>query len=452
MERVAKLALVARDAAKERDLQGRVGFDDMIFLPVALRLARPWYDMVIIDEAQDMNAAQILLARASCKKTGRIVVVGDDRQAIYGFRGADAGSLDRLKAELSATELPLTVTYRCGKSIVARAASIVPDFTAAPSAPDGIVDSLPNEDELFKNAKPGDFVLCRRNAPLMSTCLGFLKRGIAARVEGRDVATGLKVAVSKLRAKSVPDFIERVGGWLKKEVARASKISSEDARQDKVDRLSDQADALVALAEGCASVAEIGVRIETLFGDHGEGGPRQIVCSSIHRAKGLEADRVFVLVEEKKRPGRGGKEEANIDYVAVTRARLHFTTVTLRGRGAALPINSAGSASSVPRAPRAPSRHVGTLGKRQTFRLTVDRIFDTDGQWGTTHIHQMRDGDGNVFKWFTTSEKLDAGKTYDVKGTVKNHETYRGEAQTILTRCVATEVAGGSAKVAGRAS
>jgi len=444
IERVAKLALAARDAAKERDPQGRISFDDMIYLPVALRLVRPWYDMVIIDEAQDMNAAQILLARGACKKTGRVVVVGDPNQAIYGFRGADSGSLDRLKMELRATELPLTVTYRCGKAIVALAQKFVPDFTAAPGNPEGVVDSLPGEEELFAAAKPGDFVLCRRNAPLMSTCLGFLRRGIPARVEGRDVAKGLKAVISKLRAKSVPDFIERVGGWLKKEIARAAKISAEEARQAKVDRMTDQAEALVALAEGCASVAEIGMRIETLFGDHGKGGPGQIVCSSVHRSKGLEADRVFILREEKKRPSKNGKEEANIEYVAITRARLHLTMVPLRARGEAGASKSAGSTSSPAptSAPRAASRHMGTLGKRETFRLTVDRIFDTDGQWGTTHIHQMCDASGNVFKWFSTSEKLDAGVTYDVKGTVKSHETYRGEAQTVLTRCAATKVGG----------
>lgn len=446
VERVAKLALAARDAAKVRDSQGRVSYDDMIYLPLALRLARAWYDVVVIDEAQDMNAAQIMLARAACKKTGRIVVVGDSNQAIYGFRGADSGSLERLRIELDAAVLPLTVTYRCGKSIVARAAAIVPGFTAAPSAPDGIVDSL-DEEKLFETAKPGDFVLCRRNAPLMSTCLGFLKRGVRARVQGRDVVKGLKLAVSKLRAKSVPDFIERVGGWLKKEISRAEKVTGEDARAAKIERLTDQAETLTALAEGCASIAEIGMRVETLFGDHGKDGPPHVVCSSVHRAKGLEADRVFILTETKKRPAKDAQEERNIEYVANTRARLHLTIVPLRGRDGKAAVDTASpvTPSSTSFAPRAASRHIGTVGKRETFKgLVVERIFASDGQWGTTHIHQMRDQSGNVFKWFSTSGKLDAGQAYDIKGTVKSHETFRGEAQTVITRCAATKVAAAS--------
>jgi hypothetical protein len=87
------------------------------------------------------------------------------------------------------------------------------------------------------------------------------------------------------------------------------------------------------------------------------------------------------------------------------------------------------------------SRHFGTVGKREVFVLTVIRVFHTEGLYGTTHIHMMKDAEGNVAKWFSSSESLDAGKTYSVKGTVKKHDEYQGAKQTILTRCAATEVA-----------
>jgi superfamily I DNA/RNA helicase len=96
-----------------------IDFTDMIFLPVANNWIRPQYDMVVVDEAQDMNTCQLAIAQGLARN--RVVVVGDDRQAIYGFRGADSGSLDRLKDELKATELGLTTTYRCGRGIVALA-------------------------------------------------------------------------------------------------------------------------------------------------------------------------------------------------------------------------------------------------------------------------------------------------------------------------------------------
>jgi len=323
---VALKAIVARDAAKERDADGRISFDDMIFIPVACGFARPWYSLVVIDEAQDMNASQLMLAQMACKKTGRIVVVGDDCQAIYGFRGADADGIDRLKSELGAIELGLKTTYRCAKNIVTVAQQYVPDF-ASGSVYLGTVDDLTAGSEAFyKAAQPGDFVLSRKNAPLMAICLGFLRRGIKARIEGRDVAVGLRAIVKSVKARSIPDFIGRVGTWAGKQIARAKKLTNEGARANKIAQIEDQRDMLIALVEGCASIDEATTRIDTLFADSTPGTESPfVVCSSGHRAKGLEADRVFVLQSTIKDSNR---EERNIAYVAITRAKSHLTWLT----------------------------------------------------------------------------------------------------------------------------
>jgi superfamily I DNA/RNA helicase len=322
IERICSLAIKARDAAKERDEHGRISFDDMVYIPLANGFARPWFTMVVVDEAQDMNYAQLLLAQSACKRIGRIVVVGDDAQAIYGFRGADADSLDRLKTELNARELGLTVTYRCGKKIVDLAAKMVPDFRAHDDNADGTIDGTDPE-ALLLAAKPGDFVLSRKNAPLMPLCLSFLKRGVRARIEGRDVGAGLRAIVIKFKARSVPQFIERVQGWAAKQTVRAEKLTNEDAREAKLGQIADQAEMLTALAEGCVSVEEILQRTETLFGDS-EGAPPAVVLSSVHKAKGLEADRVFILANTFRASSR---EEKNICYVAYTRAKTQLTWV-----------------------------------------------------------------------------------------------------------------------------
>ena len=321
-ERICSLAIAARDAAKERDEHGRISFDDMVFIPLANDFARPWFTLVCIDEAQDMNYAQLLLAQRACKRIGRIVVVGDDAQAIYGFRGADSDGIDRLKHELNATELGLTVTYRCGKKIVDIAAKMVPDFRAHADNADGTIDGCDNE-KLLEAAQPGDFVLSRKNAPLMPLCLAFLKRGVRARIEGRDIGAGLRAIVIKFKARSVPQFIERVQGWAAKQTARIEKLTDATAREDRLAQIEDQTEMLIALAEGCVSVEEILRRTDTLFGDS-EGAPPAIVCSSVHKAKGLEAERVFILVDTLR---SGSREERNIFYVAVTRAKAHLTWV-----------------------------------------------------------------------------------------------------------------------------
>ena len=130
---VAKYASKAVDLAKERS--PLIDFADMILLPLVHKMVTPWYNLVVVDEAQDMTSAQLALAVGACKKGGRVAIVGDDRQAIYGFRGADSNGIDRLKAELGAAELGLTTTYRCPKRVVEIAARIVPDFHAAAEAP-----------------------------------------------------------------------------------------------------------------------------------------------------------------------------------------------------------------------------------------------------------------------------------------------------------------------------
>ena len=51
---------------------------------------RDAFDHVLVDEYQDVNALQVDMLRALRPRDERLTVVGDDAQAVYGFRGADA--------------------------------------------------------------------------------------------------------------------------------------------------------------------------------------------------------------------------------------------------------------------------------------------------------------------------------------------------------------------------
>jgi superfamily I DNA/RNA helicase len=276
---------------------------------------------ILVHNCQDMNAAQIELATRSATKTGRIIVVGDDRQAIYGFRGADSGSLDRLKATLGAEELPLTITYRCAQSIVSAAQALVPDYQAAPSAKDGIVRVL-GAGKLPQEAKPGDFVISRKNAPLVRVCLSILRTGTRAKVEGRDIGRNLLALIRKLKAKSMPDFLKKLGAWVERETKRLANVKPEIAER-KGAEIEDTAETLRVLADGLSGLPELEARIEHLFADDvAAGRSGMVVCSTIHRVKGLEADRAFILrgtLATGKRAGN--REEMNCEYVAITRAK-----------------------------------------------------------------------------------------------------------------------------------
>jgi superfamily I DNA/RNA helicase len=301
---------------------GRIDFDDMIWLPVVKNLRQRQFDRVFVDELQDLNAGQIELTLRACKDGGRILGVGDPRQAIYRFRGADEHAFDNVKTRLEADELPLSICYRCCKAVIREAQRIVPAIEASPSAEEGEIRHA-SLDVMRKNAAPGDFILSRTNAPLISLCLGFLAEGRRASIQGRDIGTqlGTQLAsfVKKIKAPSVEALRSYVEDWGVKECKRlAEKKRDTQAVEDRVA-------CLLALSEGATSVAAVVARIESLFADMSGWGGAHIALSTTHKAKGLERDRVWLLASTYcKRPG---VEEKNLYYVAVTRARKELILV-----------------------------------------------------------------------------------------------------------------------------
>jgi len=59
-----------------------------------------------------------------------------------------------------------------------------------------------------------------------------------------------------------------------------------------------------------------------------------------------------------------------------------------------------------------------------------------EGMYGTTHLYKFADGSGNKITWFTSNDQsLEVGDSLVVKvATIKKHDTYNGEKQTIITR------------------
>lgn len=314
---------IAADVAPTRDVG--VDFADMVYLPLAWDLLTPDYPLVVGDEVQDLTFAQLQFIQRLC--SGRICLVGDEKQSIFKFRGADSGGMDRLKAELNATELPLNVTYRCCQAVVREAQKLVPDIQAAEGNPEGVVDTA-TYDDMLADAQPTDFILSRLNAPLVIITLRFLIEGRRARMEGRDIGAGILSVLNRLKVGSFAGIgllLTKLEQWERKSTTKYAGMGMVDL----ADRCRDQAAMIRAFAERATSVEDLRNRITWLFKDTGDEGTddEQIVCSSIHKAKGLEAPHVWVLKESLYRRG-WSEEEANLDYVATTRAKTHLTFVT----------------------------------------------------------------------------------------------------------------------------
>lgn len=301
-----------------------VDFDDMILFPLVKNLRVKFgKDFIFLDEAQDLSRSRQALARKFLKYgTGRMIVVGDDRQAIYGFTGADAAALDNLVTSLRATVLPLTVTWRCPKAVVALAQTIVPDIMAAPEAPEGEVLRLT---EMPKDFLPTDAILCRNTAPLVQTAYALIRAGTPCKVEGRAIGDGLKQLARRWKVKSIDALLNRINDYQEREVQKAMAKDQEQKAEQVIDKCETiRVICQACIAKGQTTVMDVVAFIDGLFSDDVKG---VTTLATYHRSKGREWPRVFLINHAGLCPSRAAKQqwqleqEANLAYVAFTRAQ-----------------------------------------------------------------------------------------------------------------------------------
>ncbi len=311
-----------------------IDFDDMIFLPTAYNWLRPEYDYVFVDEAQDLNIAQIKMVTSILAPNGRMVAVGDRRQAIYAFRGADSKAMDKLKQATNAIELPLSICYRCPKEVVRLAQTLAPEIETFENAPEGHV-SAKSLSEVIRDAKPHDFILSRINASLMSVAFKLIRSGKKAVVLGHDVGRNLIKLIEQLadtgeRTWDKKPVLDQDVHALKVATQEWIKINTEEMiAQNKHGRaaaIRDKGYCLLELTGVAKTVSEIVTFIEEAFTNDSE--KEAVILSSIHKAKGLEAKNVYVMRKLLPHPYAFRSknpedlvQEKNLEYVAYTRAQ-----------------------------------------------------------------------------------------------------------------------------------
>lgn len=297
-----------------------VDFDDMLYFAVKDNIVLPKFDTVFVDEAQDTNPIQREILRKIMTPTSRLIAVGDPAQAIYGFRGADSNSMRLIQEEFNCVELPLTITYRCATSIVSYAQRWVKQIEAAPTAPQGEVKTLGSWNA--KMFQPNDLVVCRKSAPLLTAAFKFIKARVPVQVMGRDIGQGLKALIKKMNAGQDIDLLKtKLEAWADREIAAAQNKNDEA----KVEQIGDRLASLLTLMEGLKedrrTVAGLEQGIDYLFKDKADA----VIFATIHKSKGLEANRVWWL-ERSQCPSKWAKgwqaeQEENLCYVATTRAK-----------------------------------------------------------------------------------------------------------------------------------
>ncbi len=312
-----------------------IDFDDQLYLPTILGAKFQQYDVVMVDEAQDLSSVQREMVRRSLKREGRLVAVGDAHQSCYGFRGAMHDAMDRIAEEFGCARLPLSISYRCPRAIVAEAAKLVPEIESHEAAPEGIVTTHTAALGPASFAE-GDAVLCRFNAPIVTLAYKLIRSGVPARVLGREIGKGLDTLITKLGARDLDDLTSRLGTYYARESAKLlakGEVGRVDALADRVQTI----EALIdELPEGERTIERLRDVIASLFSDDAKA--RSVTLATVHKAKGLEWDRVWILDPDRASPFATQPwmqtQERNIRYIAITRARRELRYVRLDQWGA----------------------------------------------------------------------------------------------------------------------
>lgn len=369
---VHRWVMAAQAASLVRPVDSRIARFDCVF-PVAVLddVVPRQYDYIFVDETQDMDPAQLRLVLKSRAPGGRIVCIGDDRQAIYRFRGADTRAIPRMISELNATVLPLSISYRVPKCAAAIARRVVKDFETPDDAPWGTCEPVTAK-QMLRNWQDGDFVISYTNKPLVPLAMIAVAQGHVVLAMGLGNLT--KALLSIVRevtrfapgAKTTDAFVEALERWAGrrgKDIRDHEREKRRDRRTGKVSKTDEQIDELPVVVEfdlGVQAVANMARRAKSIddldeaisrltisakkaeqLGEKEREGllAGKLVFTTVHKIKGAEANTTWVLdetfrfrdeIDAAGRPVIIGAEDmtnsemaehVNLRYVAITRAK-----------------------------------------------------------------------------------------------------------------------------------
>lgn len=303
-------------------------FEDMVFFPAVFEdIEVPQYDWHLIDECQDLSKSQQMLVKKTLqKRDGLFLAFGDRNQAIYGFRGSDAGSFDNLVKTPNTKMLPLSICYRCGKNIVSEAQKIVPQIQPFEENDDGEV----GVSSVTENVQKGDWVVCRNIKPLIQLAFDLITQGKKVSIKGKDTAKPLFKILKKVKSndkKVVVSYLDNELESIEKDLSAAGVRKPKN--HPKYINYKENVDIFRFLEQKCEDVKEIFDFLKNLNKEQ-----KGVYLTSIHSSKGLEADRVFFLnvslipskfaVEDWQK-----EQEQNLKYVGITRAKKHLVYLNM---------------------------------------------------------------------------------------------------------------------------
>lgn len=300
---------------------GTIDFDDMIRFPVIENKINPQFDYFVIDEAQDNTPIRTILFKQMYEKGVNVIAVGDEFQSIYGFAGADCDSLSRIKESVKCQTLPLTINFRCAKKIIEKAQIYVPDIKAWDESPDGEV-LISDQDSFYKSFSYGDVALSRYNKIIIPPCFKLIKDGKKATIQGKDFGEMIIKMIRGFKSTTLDEFYSSLDRWRERQLKSNKHSSALDAIDDKFE-------CLKFFADNSNTVEDIEKRVLSIFSDEKSDG---LKFSTVHKAKGLEWDNVYILdsanfMQTRETQPWMIQQLRNLMYVAITRAKKNLIYV-----------------------------------------------------------------------------------------------------------------------------
>lgn len=313
-----------------------IDFTDQLYLPHVMNLtAKHKYGFVFVDECQDLSKAQVNIVKQYLREDGRLLAVGDPYQAIYGFAGADSESFERVRKSFNCQVLGLTDCFRCPQDVIRIAQSIREDIKGFKNYPGKIY--VIHQREVIVNVKEGDLIICRTRKPLMAMALRLITKDFKVKIHPDELQEFMgdykkNFTPQELRKVLTEDMIDAFFDHARqrneKRIARENQNADSVIRKmiikEEVEIMQNTLDFLKKkfFDWRLNTLDSILTRLKRTLSSPSE---KAIKISTIHRAKGLENDRVFIL-EYNKLPYRRDLEweniqERNLHYVAVTRPK-----------------------------------------------------------------------------------------------------------------------------------
>ena len=313
-----------------------IDYTDMLYLPTLHQLtSKVQYDFVFVDECQDLSRAQLAIVNKYVRPGGRVLAVGDPFQSIYGFAGADADSFENVRKAFDCQPLMLTDCFRCPQSVIKLAQTIRPDIKGFKQDV-GVRQYLENR-YVLESLKAGDLVICRHRRPLLSLAMKLVNKEIRIHLHPDDVQEFIgdykryfrpSELLKTLTEDSIEQFFSIVKERNVKQIQRDCDNVDAVLRDIKIKEdtqlLEESLDFFLKKHNEWQlnTINSILLRLKELMSYLGDDA---IKISTIHRSKGLENDRVFILEYNKLPIKRAlaweNVQERNLHYVAVTRAK-----------------------------------------------------------------------------------------------------------------------------------